>query len=45
MLFRAKHVLNTNSNKKATKSKAKAKNGNLGWTDDEVELLLNVVIE
>ena len=35
----------SNSKEKATKSKAKAKNGNLVWTDDEVELLFNVVIE
>ena len=35
----------SNSKEKATKSKAKAKNDNFVWTDDEVELLLNVVIE
>ena len=34
-----------NSKQKATKSKAKAKNDNYVWTDDEVELLLNVAIE
>ena len=35
----------SNSKEKATKSKVKAKNENFLWTDDEVEVLLNVVIE
>ena len=35
----------SNSKEKATKSKVKAKNDNFVWTDDEVEVLLNVVIE
>ena len=35
----------SNSKEKSTKSKTKNKNGNFVWTDDEVELLLNIVVE
>ncbi|CAB4033892.1 Hypothetical predicted protein, partial [Paramuricea clavata] len=42
------HICRSNdvkSKRKSTKSKGKAKNDNFVWTDDEVELLLNVVVE
>ncbi len=34
----------SNLKEKVTKSKGKSKNDNFVWTDDEVELLLNVVV-
>jgi hypothetical protein len=35
----------SNPKEKATKGRGKAKNDNFVWTDDEVELLSNVVVE
>ena len=35
----------SNTKEKSNKSKNKNKNENFVWTDDEVELLLNVVVE